>query len=215
MDGGGDRIDMLYTSRGNPRCELQKPRVLLGARVFRWMHWRPDLKRYAPCLCDFGQECRPCGTQVEFAFLAAAILEEQPGKPKDVTRDRVSVASFEDLVGKAPVLSLSEEERLRRLRQERQQTQVAPSKLYTVGRSVLQCVPAMAMSSMPDALRGIVIQIGHEPRTNNVRLTRRNIVIDPPEDFDADHYFRQRYGIRVERQPEVEQAILPFRRKAQ
>lgn len=212
------RIDIVFT---NPaRCELDKPRVLLGDRAFKWMHWRADLKRYVPCLRDYNQECKPCGLQGEFCYLAAAILEKERGQTGSIDR-------------RAAWAGLTEEEReCRRVAQRQRWRGYSPEWIedacvsamggpsvviagekWVPVRPIIQCVPALAMNSLDaDNLRGLVVFVRVD-RSKRVTLARQPYQVETPDDFPVEPQFMLRYGIRNHQpQPQDRPAILPFRR---
>lgn len=219
----GERIDLVYTATKG--CWLEKPRILLGACLWRWLHWRDG--RSTPCLRDYGLPCKPCGEQREYAYLAAALIE--PRKP--------DAANYDPRPGNWQALTETEREAHRaEMRKARphiahladQIDSACICKLWPhdpaeviethfAARRIVQCVPGVAMHEMDlENLRGAVVQISVS--RGLVRLTRLPVDVDPLDDFDPQLIFDRRYGLHRMARPEpVEDdkpATLPFRKQA-
>lgn len=216
MDAPGERIDLFFTTP--KKCLLEKPRVLLGSCLMRWLHWRDGIS--IPCLRDYGQPCKPCGVQTEYAYLAAALVEPTKGSAK---------VSIDPRPARWAALPEAEKEAWRaKVRPTRGSWPVGSLDIactvtawpddntpiagtHFAGRRIVQCVRGEAMAGFDlSNLRGLVVSIG-----SAVKMTRLSIQVEPLDDFDPQYVFDRRYGLhRLPKQQRQggEPTVLPFRK---
>lgn len=233
MDGS-EYIDLVYTGAN---CHLEKPRLLLGGLLLRWMHGKGSGKDYRsyPCLQEYAMPCKPCGTSNEYGYLSAAIVETAEERVKSqgdnrrekwaalpeaerkilcdtVRHNKPMYRTFsQDMVETAAMLALWPPD----------QAEQMGRRLFP-GKRILQCVPGPALQHIDvhdaDKRRGLVVKITNSG--GRVRIGVERIIIDPvPDDFDPAMVFDRRYGLHRLRRQAVEQselderpAVLPFRK---